>query len=753
MRVWSKTVKHQSLSSRPSSIYNRILSIFLVFALVSSLFAGAISAADETVTKIEITTDTPSGELYVEDNTIILTATAITSSIDSPNKIITADAIWTSTSSSVKVDKGVVTATGAVSSATITAKYKDKSTSVNVSSKYYYSDLKLKTEIGEDKDKMDVELGKDLKFKAITTKIGEEDITDKATWTSSNSAVATVEDGEVELLTAGTVTITVKSKGKSDSIILTVTSPYLKINISNKDGDVYDSIVAPIEMPFGEDTELYALAELKSEVKPDENITDSATWTSSNAAVAKIDEKGKLTAIGVGTAIITVKRFGLSDSVTVIVRTDYEALKITPDKAIYVTVSGLGVKLTAMVYKGLVGDDKLNVEWKVSDEDQAVVVVETNPTTGTYAKPKGIGTAKITASYKGLSKDVSITVLPTISSVEISKEKQEAFVDDTAALPAVTGKTTTDSDLDIGKLVKWTSDKTDVVSIEDGKWKALKKGTATLTATAETAGGQPISDTFVITVDDKILALIPSTDTISVVIGKEVDFPAVQLIYENGEEEPISDKITWKSSTPNLLVKPTKLKGLLAATATLTGTYLGKTVKVKVTVEEEFTSFLIAPTKVSVTLNRSQTIKVTGTTKSGKKVTLGSRIDWKSSNEELVTVNGSSAKGLAEGSGKLTATVQGKSLEIPFVVTAKLTKLTASATSFKSAIGDQISIDVTALYENGKTASVASQAAWTTSKASVATVNDGRISVVGKGSASIKGLFGGKYVTIRISVK
>jgi hypothetical protein len=154
-----------------------------------------------------------------------------------------------------------------------------------------------------------------------------------------------------------------------------------------------------------------------------------------------------------------------------------------------------------------------------------------------------------------------------------------------------------------------------------------------------------------------------------------------------------------------------------------------------------------------VTLNRSQSIKVTGTTKSGKKVTLGSRIDWKSSNEELVSINGSSAKGLAEGSGKLTATVQGKTLEIPFVVTAKLTKLTASDTSFKSAIGDQISISVTANYENGKTASVASQAAWTTSKASVATVIDGRISVVGKGSASIKGLFGGKYVTIRISVK
>jgi hypothetical protein len=185
----------------------------------------------------------------------------------------------------------------------------------------------------------------------------------------------------------------------------------------------------------------------------------------------------------------------------------------------------------------------------------------------------------------------------------------------------------------------------------------------------------------------------------------------------------------------------------------LTGTYLNQTVKIKVTVEEEFTSFAIEPKKISTTLKRSQTIKVTGTTKSGKKVNLGSRIDWHASSDEHVTIKGASVKGLEEGSGTLTATVQGKSLEIPYIVTAKLTKLSASNTSYKAVVGDQINVELTALYENGKSANVTSQAVWTSSKSAVATVADGRISVKGKGSASIKAVFGGKTVTVRVSVK
>ncbi|BBI31749.1 hypothetical protein [Cohnella abietis] len=760
MKMWSKTAKHKSPSSRPSNIYNRILTVFLVLALIGSTFGGVVSAADITVTNLDISSDNSSGKLYVEDNTILLTANASISGESTP-RVVTEDATWSSSSSAVKVVKGVVTATGAISSATITAKYKDKSAYFYVTAEYYYTDVKLKTgDSGVDAPaKQDVNIGTDLKFTVSATKLGgATEIPSKPQWTTSNAAIATVSEGTVTLLTEGTVTITVKSKGKSDSIVLTVSSPYSSIDIVGSDDKV---IEGPIHLVVDDNKEIT----LKSKATLKDGIPEPASakevWTSSNTAIVKIGEAGKLdagklTAVSKGTATITISRLGVSKTITVIVRTEYEALTVTPDKPIYVTLYGSSVELGATAMKGSDKPEPVTTkaEWKISDTDQAYAVIDKTTTPGkVFVSPRGVGTAKIIATYMGLSKEISITVLPTIKSIEISKDSLEVFVEDTAALPSVSGTTVSDGKEDVGKLVKWTSSDLKVITIEDGKWKAVSKGTAILTAEVESVSGTIVRDTMTIEVHNKILALIPSTDTLSVVIGKEVDLPTVQLIYEDGEETPVTDKIVWKSSTPNLLVKTKSVKGLLAANATLTGTYLNKTIKVKVTVEEEFTSFVIEPNKISLTLNKSQSIKVTGNTKSGKKVNISSRLNWIASNVEHVTIKGASIKGLVEGSGKLTATIQGKILEIPYVITAKLTKLTASNNAIQSAIGDQVVIELTSLYENGKSANVNVQAVWTTSKASVAVVENGRITVKGKGSATIKAAFGGKSVSIRVSVK
>jgi len=753
MKLRNNAAQQQTLSSRPRIVYNRILTLFLIIALVGSTFGSVASAAEETVNSVRITTtDDQNGKLYVEDGSIILTAWADIKEINT-EKNVTDEATWTSTSTSIKVVKGVVTASGAVSSATITVKYKTQSAAFMVTSEYAYDEIKLMTITGGAPDK-EVNLGDDLKLKAQATKNNvDQDITSTAQWTTSNSAVATVNAGTVTLLAAGTATITVKSKGKSDSIALTVTSPYSSIDIYEK-GILVEG---PIEMLVGSaetgEKQINAKAILKSGGTP-QTITDTATWTSSNAAIVKVDDKGKLTAVGPGTAIVSAKRYGLSSSVTVIVRTEYEAISMTPDKPIYVTLYGSKVELNLSAVRGAETrkDVTEDAEWKIADADQAVAII-VKKDGKVYAAPTGVGTAKITVTYKGLTKSLSITVMPTIDSIEISKDSLEVIVDDTATLPTVTGKTVAGDTKDVSNLAKWSSSNIDVIKIEDGKWKALKRGSAALTAEVESSEGFVKQVTVNVEVHDKILALIPSEETISVVIGREVEIPKVAIIYENGDEDFITDKVTWKSSTPNLLITPKKMKGLLPATATLTGTYLNKTVKVKVTVEEEFTSFVIAPTKISLTLNKSQTVKVTGITKSGKKVTISSRLDWISSNAEHVTVKGASIKGMAEGSGKLTATIQENKLEIPYVITAKLTKLTASATSLTPIVGDQISINLTALYENGKTENVSGQAVWTTNKAAVATVEDGRIIVKGKGSATIKATFAGKSATIRVTVK
>jgi len=762
MKMWRESAKqHPSQTSRPNAIYNRILAIFLTLALVGSSMGAVASAADEVVTDVYITASTgssDSGTIYVEGDPIILNAYA-TIVGNTSEKLVTADAAWSSTSTSVKVDKGVVTATAPVASATITVRYKDKTDSYLVKAEYVYDELKITLDGANVTAEREATLGADLSFKVQGIKGSSTGIdeTAKAAWSSSNTSVATVDKGVVKLLSEGKAKITVKYKGKSQSVELDVKSPYKEIHVKSTAGET-----GPIELILDtrDNVELVASAELQSGTTP-ESITNVVEWTSSNAAVAKVDDKGKVTAVGKGTAIITAKRFGHSDSITIIVRTAYEALKVTPDKAIYMTLQQVsGIELTATAASGTI--EAVNVtnqaEWKISDEGQAVAVID-NDNGRVFVLPKGAGTTQISVSFKGLTRTISVNVSPTIESIDISKDALDVFVDDTGSLPAVTGTMLAGDTKDVSNYVEWVSSDTEgkVITIEDGKWKAVGQGKAVLTAKVNGVAGRTLEKTVSVTVHNKILALLPDQDTISVVIGKEVDLPKISLIYENGDElssEEIADQIVWKSSTPNLLVKKESMKGLLAANATLTGTYLNKTVKIKVTVEEEFTSFEITPNKVSVTLNKSKSIKVVGTTKSGKKVTLSSRVSWSPSNKEHVSIKGSSVKGLTEGSGKLTATVQGKTLEVPYEVTAKLTKLSASDTSFKAAtVGSQLNVQVTALYETGKTENVTSKATWTSSKASVATVSDGKISVKGKGTASIKGSFGGKTVSIKVTVK
>ncbi|MFC4597475.1 hypothetical protein [Cohnella hongkongensis] len=753
MKMWSQTAKQQAKPSRPQVIYNRILAMLLTLALIGGSFGGTAAAADDVVNSVYITTTAQEpGQLYVDDNSIILTAYASMSL--SGEKNVTEDATWSSTSSQIKVSKGVVTATGVVSSATITVRYKERTDTFLVTSEHYFDDFKIKLNSADAPEKLEVDIGQDLQLTASGNRGSGtvEDVTSSGQWSTSDANVATVDKGKVKLLNAGDVKITVKSRGKTDSIDLKVKSPYKEIKFKT---DNNETLQGPVEMFIGgPEQALTAVATLNSGTE--QTITDDATWTSSNAAVVKVDEDGKLTAVGKGTAVITAKHNGATGSVTVIVKTQYEALKISPETAIHVTLYGSKVELTATANSGRLVNGPEDVthlaEWKISDSDQAVAILRREGGK-IYVQPNGAGSATVNVSYLGLSRSVSVTVFPTIESVEAAKTELDAYVEDTGSLPGLTGTTIAGDTRDVAPLAQWTSSNPAVVSIEDGKWKAEDAGTAVLTARIESVEGKYIEASVTVTVHHKILALIPEQNTMSVVIGRESALPKVQLIYENGEEEDITDKISWKSSTANLLVKPTSMKGLLPANATLTGTYLNKTVKVKVTVEEEFTSFAIAPTKVSVTLNRSQSIKVTGTTKSGKKVSLGSRISWKASSDDHVTIKGASVKGLAEGSGQLTATVQGKALEIPYVVTAKLTKLTASDTSFKTTAGKQHSVQLTALYENGKSENVTSKAVWTTNKASIATVTDGRITVMGKGTATIKGAFGGKTVTIRVTVK
>jgi len=119
------------------------------------------------------------------------------------------------------------------------------------------------------------------------------DATNKnVTWTSSDTDVASVHDGLVTAKKAGTAVITVITEDGNFTAVcaVTVTQPVTGVELNK----------SSLTLQVGESEGLLAA------VLPDDATNKQVVWTSSNSSVASVSQNGAVTALKVGTAVITV---------------------------------------------------------------------------------------------------------------------------------------------------------------------------------------------------------------------------------------------------------------------------------------------------------------------------------------------------------------------------------------------------------------------------------------------------------------
>lgn len=313
--------------------------------------------------------------------------------------------------------------------------------------------------------------GKTLQLKAELVPEDASVDVDSMVWESDEPEVATVDqNGLVTAVENGTATITAAIGEVTGTFTITVeTVPLTSISIKEN-----------TTIHRGE-TETLAVT-----YEP-ENTTDdrTVTWSTSDPEIATVDQNGTVKAVGVGSAKITAKADNDKIMAFCTVTVDAPLEQIVPDQTVLELVKGQKSTIKYTLDPEDTTDDK-SVSFKSSEPEVARV----DETTGEVTALKE-GTATITltgARNVSATVEVQVTEIP-IEGIVLNQKNATVEKGETTTLTAsVYPEETTDN-----KTIKWSSSDPSVATVSKEMTQAGdnvtvtatdKGGTATITAEA-----------------------------------------------------------------------------------------------------------------------------------------------------------------------------------------------------------------------------------------------------------------------------
>ncbi|MBO4635222.1 MAG: Ig-like domain-containing protein [Bacteroidales bacterium] len=615
--------------------------------------------------------------------------------------------IWRSSNTDVAiVENGKVAALGA-GKATIEAKAGEKTAVCEVTVTVPVESVTL------DYSSVTLEVGQSTKLVAT---VSPSDATDKTvTWTSSDASIATVDDGKVTGIKEGTVAVTALAGGKVASCVVTVAKKVIPITSISLDK-------TSLELIKGQSESLVVT------VKPDDATDKTVIWTSSDATIATVDQEGKVTAMGGGSATITAKAGEKSAACTV--RVTVPVSSISLDKSSLAIDEGQTATLTATINPEDASDK--TVTWSTSDATVAKVE------NGTVTAVKE-GTATITAKAGDKTAECKVTVskkVIAVTSVELNKSSLELKKGESEILVA-----TLKPDDATDKTVTWSTSEASVASVDQtGKVTALKSGTATITAKA---GDKSATCSVTITTPVESVSL----DLTSVTLEEGKTTTLVATINPSDADEKT---VEWSTSNASIA---TVANGLITAVsegeATITAKAGGKEATCKVLVKKKVvavTSVSLNQTNLDLKKGESETLVATVAPNDATDKSLS----WSSSDASVASVD-QEGKVTAIKTGKATITAKAgeKSATCAVAVTTPVESVSLNQTSVDIEEGKTVTLVVTINPNDADEQTVT----WTTSDDKVASVANGVVTAVAEGTCTITAKVGGKTAECKVTVK
>lgn len=276
--------------------------------------------------------------------------------------------------------------------------------------------------------------------------------------TSDITVTATRQGGVTEQVTG--FSVNTQGIDMSTAGTKTITITYQEDNFIRQAS--VDVFVPEISLPGVLSLKAGGSQVLKATVNP-ANLTPE--WSSSNANIAKVEQNGKVTGVGNGTAVITAKVGEISASCTVTVTTDVSSIKLSQTKLSM--KPGEKKKLTATALPAAASNKA--VSWNTSNKK--VATVKNGAVTAN--KP---GTAKITAQIGSVKATCTVTVKKVkAKSVKLNKKKVTVKRRKSVKLKAtMKPKNATDT-------LSWKTSNKKVATVKNGKVTGKSVGKAKIT--------------------------------------------------------------------------------------------------------------------------------------------------------------------------------------------------------------------------------------------------------------------------------
>ena len=416
-------------------------------------------------------------------------------------------------------------------------------------------------------------------------------------WDTEDHDVATVNNGIVTAVGKGTTNVIVKVGNCIAKLPVTVTVPVTGVEFDGIDEVNLDLTTNP-------------KYDLSGHVKLSPTDAEAAgyNWKSDNPEVATVDNNGVVTAVGKGTANITVEVSNHEATIPVNVKASVGSVSFDPD--LKEVVLDTKVDTTEELKDYLVftpeDPDYTNMTWTSSDEK--VATVDENG----VVTAVGNGNAIITVNVDGKTATIPVSVTVPLENITVEKSEVTLYKNE-----SVDVKVTANPDG-----AKWRTLKASIKSgddfayaeeTEEGvKITGLAEGTSVVTVAANDGDTPELVKEITVNVKENRITSVDVTaeNDDEILRGNTKQLKTSYEVEEPDRETTDDTKVTWASSDEEVATVDENgvVTGLKDGKATITATIAGKSDTYEVTVKEVHVEGIVISDETIENLQNSQPV-------------------------------------------------------------------------------------------------------------------------------------------------